>query len=120
MNKMVTMAVVGLFFVLGLPAQQAAAHGTHIWFLSPEQNATVQNSVTFEVTAPYAKNHYISLIVTREGETKPIWEGLIELKDKMYSAQVDVSGWGKGKYQANVILMGAIFQHPVSRDIFIE
>lgn len=60
-NKFIVSAMFVLFLVLGLATQQVAAHGTHIWFVSPEQNAAVPDSVTFEVEAPYAKNRYIHL-----------------------------------------------------------
>jgi len=119
MKRLASKVVGVLFFLLGLAAQQASAHGTHIWFLSPDQNAAVQESVTFEVEAPYAKNQYIHLSVTKEGETKPRWEGLVELRDKQYSVRVDVRDWLKGRYRAEVILLGALVQHPISRDFVI-
>ena len=96
------------------------AHGKHIWFVSPEQNAKVREKVTFQVTAPYAKNHYIHLSISSEENSTSVWESLIELHDKAYTAQIDTSNWKKGKYKAEVLLMGGLVQHPVYRYFTVE
>lgn len=51
---------------------------------------------------------------------EPTWEGFIELKNKMYMAQIDVRHWEKGKYNVEGVLMGVIFQHPLQTDFFIK
>ena len=120
MRKVVVKSFFVSLLVLALTAQQAVAHGTHNWFVSPEQDASVRDRVTFEVEAPYARNHYIHLSVTREGETKPTWQELLELHDKTYSTRVDIQDWAKGKYRAEAILLGALFQHPVRTSVVIQ
>lgn len=113
-------AVLVLFIGFSVFSQTTFAHGTHIWFVLPEQDASLQNNVMLVVEAPYAKNRYIHLRVTKEGEDKPTWEGLITLADKKYSTQIDIKEWSKGKYKAEVVLMGGLVQHPVRRDFVVK
>lgn len=120
MNRLMVTTFFSVFLGTSLLLQQAAAHGTHIWFVSPEQNAAVEKSVVFEVKAPYAKNRYIHISVTREGKEKPAWEGLVPLGDKKYTIEVDVSDWEKGKYKADVTLLGGLVQHPLWRDFVVR
>ena len=101
-------------------APNAFAHGGHIWFVSPEQNSAVEGTVTFEVAAPYAKNRYIHISVTKEDKQEPVWEGLVTLGDRKYSLRVDTKDWDKGNYTAEVTLVGGIFQHPVRRDFVVK
>ena len=116
--------VFGTFLFLGLSIQQASAHGSHIWFVTPEENtvfeAGVQNAITFELEAPYSKHRYINLKITKDGEPEAVWEGLVELGNKVYSVQIDLSEWNKGSYKAEVLLVGDIVQYPLSLDFVIE
>ena len=108
------LGLIGLCVIALLSSQPVAAHGTHIWFIQPKQDDVVDGLVSFEVEAPYAKNHYINLKITPEGASEPVWEGLVELVDKRYATKIDTHGWKSGKYQAEVILLGALVQHPVA------
>ncbi len=120
MNKLALAAFLGAAMCFLLPLERAIAHGTHIWFVSPPQNASVTGQVAFVVEAPYAKNTYIHLRITRKGDEKPIEQGLVTLANKKFSTVVDVSSWPKGAYRAEVILLGGLVQHPVLRDFIVE
>ena len=120
MSKWALVAALGATLCFFQPLDRAIAHGTHIWFLSPAQNATVSGQVAFVVEAPYAKNTYIDLRITPKGGQEPIQQGLVSLADKKYSAVIDVSRWPKGIYRAEVVLLGGLVQHPVSRDFRVQ
>lgn len=108
--------LIGLFSSLPV----ALAHGTHIWFVSPLENAVLHDKVLFVVEAPYARNHYIYLTVSKQGDATPAWQGLVTLEDKKYTMRLNVSGWSRGRYSAEVILLGALVQHPVRRDFYLQ
>ena len=116
--------VFGVLLFLGLSAQQVSAHGSHIWFVIPEENTVfksgVQNVITFKLQAPYSKHRYISLKITKDSQPEAVWEGLVELGNKVYSVQIDISQWSKGSYKAEVLLLGDIVQHPLSLGFVIE
>ena len=45
---------------------------------------------------------------------------LVELGGKRYSTWLDVKDWIKGRCRAEVLLLGALVQYPISRDFVIE
>lgn len=109
-----------LCIIVAFNAQHSAAHGDHIWFVSPKKNASVTNDVMFKIEAPYASNKYIHLKVTKAGQTMPALKTLVELNDQKYTIKVDVRNWISGEYKAEIVLLGALFQHPVSRKFVVE
>jgi len=120
MKKLAMAAFLAAAMCLALPLQRASAHGTHIWFVSPQQNASVAGRVEFVLEAPYAKNRYIHLRIIRMGAEKPAAEGLVPLDNKKFSTVIDVTGWVAGAYRAEATLLGALVQHPVIRDFFVK
>ncbi len=99
----------------------AHAHGTHLWFLSPENGVVVHDRLTFDVEAPYARqNKYLHILVTRQCDAVEVWKELVERSGSNYTVSVDVSTWPKGTFRADVTLLGALVQHPVSRTFSVE
>ncbi|MDG0980169.1 MAG: hypothetical protein P8O79_10600 [Halieaceae bacterium] len=115
MNRRIVGVIFALLLAFALPTEHAAAHGDHIWFVLPEENAIVSGVLTFEVQAPYARNQHIHLSITKADGTVPIWQDLVERGADKYSTTVDTSTWGEGVYSAEVVLLGALFQHPMKR-----
>lgn len=109
MKKLILMVCLAVFLACTALSAPAAAHGTHIWFVSPEPGTVIEKTALLEVKAPYAKNRYIHLRITREGDEQPTWKGLVALADHKYTAQVDVTGWEKGTYK-----------HPVTTEMVVK